>query len=264
MSQDAAVLFRIEDHIGIIELNRPDQRNSMSPELFAALAESIEQVKAEKSLRCVLITGRGSCFSAGADLRSNIQVNDPSRFQLPHERSYGMYLPFLSILDIEIPVIAALNGHAVGGGLGLALVCDIRVANKSAKFGANFTRLGIHPGMAITHLLPRLVGLPKAAELLLTGRLISGVEAAAVGLVNHAVEPEQVWSTAFDMAREIANNAPIAVRLTKRFLYQGQREAIRDAAYAEAFAQAATLETSDAREGMSALLEKRTPSFHGH
>ncbi|TNE46240.1 MAG: enoyl-CoA hydratase/isomerase family protein [Deltaproteobacteria bacterium] len=263
MSQEAAVLYRVENGVGIVELNRPDNRNSMTPELFAALGEVIQQVKSDASLRCVVITGRGRCFSAGADLRSNIQVKDQERHQLPHERSFGMYTPFLSVLDIEVPVIGALNGHAVGGGLGLALVCDIRIANKSSKYGANFTKLGIHPGMAITHILPRLVGFPKAAELLFTGKLIKGEEAASVGLVNHAVEGEDVFNMAMEMARDIANNAPIAVRLTKRFLYQGQNEAVRNAAYAEAFAQASTLDTQDAQEGINALLEKRQPEFQG-
>ncbi len=262
MTQEAAVLYRVEEGVGIIELNRPDNRNSMTPEIFVGLRDALAQVKADNDLRCLVITGRGRCFSAGADLNSAIQV-DGERFELPHERSYAMYQPFLSVLDVEIPVLGALNGHAVGGGLGLALVCDIRVANQDAKYGANFTRLGIHPGMAITHILPRLVGLPKAAELLFTGTLIKGVEAAETGLVNHAVPGDDVFPRTMEMARVIAANAPIAVRLTKRFLYQGQQEAIRNAAYAEAFAQASTLHTADAKEGISALLEKRKPAFKG-
>lgn len=263
MTQEPAVLYSVEEGVALLELNRPANRNSMTPELFAALGEAIERVKGDSNVRCVVITGRGNCFCAGADLRSNIQVEDESRFALPHEKSFGMYTPFLAMLDIEVPVIGALNGHTVGGGLGLALVCDIRIANQDAKYGANFTRLGFHPGMATTHLLPRLVGFPKAAELLFTGKLIKGAEAHELGLVNHAVPGDEVLSMAMEMARQIAANAPIAVRLTKRFLYQGQKEEIRNAAYAEAFAQSATLQTEDAKEGMAALLEKRTPQFQG-
>ena len=110
----------------------------------------------------------------------------------PDERSFAMYQPFLSVLELEVPVVGALAGHAIGGGLGLALVCDLRVASADAKYGANFTRLGLHPGMATTYLLPRIVGVPRAAELLLTGRLIDGAEAERMGLVNYALPAGEV------------------------------------------------------------------------
>jgi len=160
-------------------------------------------------------------------------------------------------------VIGALNGHAIGGGFGLALVCDIRIANRDAKYGANFTKLGLHPGMATTYFLPRLVGVPRAAELLFTGRLVSGEEAAQLGLANYAVAEDQVLPRAQDLARDIASSAPIAVRWTKRSLYQNADWDPVPAAYAEAHAQSRTLETDDSKEGVKALLEKRAPMFRG-
>jgi enoyl-CoA hydratase/carnithine racemase len=162
-----------------------------------------------------------------------------------------------------MPTIAAMNGHAVGGGFGLALVCDLRVANRDARYGANFARLGFHSGMAISHLLPRIVGVPLAADLLFSGRLVSGAEAAAIGLVHEAVSADEVAPAARRRAEAIAACAPEAVRLLKRSLYAGAGWDPRGAARAEAFAQAATMRSEDAREGIRALLEKREPKFSG-
>jgi enoyl-CoA hydratase/carnithine racemase len=174
-----------------------------------------------------------------------------------------MYEPFLALLSVEVPIIAAMNGHAIGGGLGLAIVSDLRVANRNAKYGANFVRLGFHPGMATTYILPRLLGAPRAIELLLTGRLISGAEAAELGLAHYAVDADEVLERAWGLAREIAEAAPVAVRLTKRSIYRGLGWDPSTAAEVEAHAQSRTLEMDDAQEGIQALLEKRPPQFRG-
>jgi enoyl-CoA hydratase/carnithine racemase len=167
------------------------------------------------------------------------------------------------VLDLEVPAIAAMNGHAVGGGFGLALACDLRFAAREGRYGANFARLGIHPGLAVSYLLPRLVGVARAADLLFTGRLIDGDEATAMGLVNEALPGDRVLARALAVAGQIAANAPIAVRMTKRSLYEALDWRPREAAFREAFAQAVTLDTEDAREGVDALLGKREPSFRG-
>ena len=262
---EPAVLYEVKDYIGTLTLNRPENRNSMTEDVLEGLRAAVSRAKEDAELRCLVVTGRGKSFCAGADFRSQIQRGgDPSgRKVLPNERSFAMYSPFLSLLEIEVPVVGALNGHAIGGGLGLALVCDIRVANRDAKYGANFTRLGLHPGMATTYFLPRLVGVPRAAELLFTGRLLSGAEAAEYGLVNYAVAEDEVLAKSLEIAREIASAAPIAVRWTKRSLYQNVSWDPVSAARAEAHAQSRTLETDDSKEGVAALLEKRTPLFRG-
>ncbi len=257
---DPAVLYESRDHVCEITLNRPENRNSMTPDVLDGLASAVAQAKADPEVRCVIITGKGKSFCAGADFRSNIQRSTAGA-QLPNERSFAMYAPFLSVLEIEVPVIGALNGHAIGGGLGLAVVCDLRVANREARYGANFVQLGLHPGMATTYILPRLVGLPRAAELLLTGRLLSGEEAAQFGLANYAVAPDEVLPRARALAREVASAAPIAVRLTKKSLYRHVDWDPRAAAEWEAALQSRTLETEDSREGVKALLEKRPPQF---
>jgi enoyl-CoA hydratase/carnithine racemase len=257
---DPAVRFTVDNAVGVITLNRPDNRNSMTPELLDAFAAASAAASAA-DLRCLVVTGTGSCFSSGADFKSTVQRGGDHR--APNERSYAMYQPFLSLLDIDVPVIGALNGHAVGGGFGLALICDLRIGARDAKYGANFVRLGLAPGMAISYLLPRLVGVARANELLLTGRLVDGAEAERIGILGRAVAASDVLGEALELARTIADNAPLAVRATKRAIQRGLGLQIRDAAQLEAYAQAETVATDDAREGIAALLAKRTPVFTG-
>jgi enoyl-CoA hydratase/carnithine racemase len=247
--------------LGVLTLDRPDNRNSMTPELLDAFTAASAAARADREIRCVVVTGRGSSFSAGADFKSTLQrAGDHSS---PSDRSYAMYEPFLTLLDLEVPVIGALNGHAVGGGFGLALMCDLRIGAREAKYGANFVRLGLAPGMAISYLLPRLIGMARASELLLTGRLVDGQEAERLGILNRAVPAADVLGEAMAMARAIADNAPLAVRETKRAIHRGLALHIREAARAEAYAQAESLATDDAREGIAALLAKRPPKFTG-
>jgi enoyl-CoA hydratase len=260
---EPAVLYDVHEHVAEITLNRPENRNSMTPDVLDGLCAAVERVRGDAAVRCVIVTGRGTSFCAGADFKTQAQVPAGESYRAPHERSYGMYAPFLSLLDVEVPAIAAMQGHAVGGGLGLAIVCDLRVANRDARYGANFVRLGLHPGMATTYILPRLVGVPKATELLLTGRLVSGAEAAACGLAHYAEAPTEVMTRARALAEEIATAAPLAVRGTKRSIYRGLGWDPREAARAEAHEQSRTLETEDFREGVAALLAKRPPIFKG-
>lgn len=260
---DAAVRFEHDGAIGVVTLDRPANRNSMTAELLDAFVAALAAARAVTDLRCLIITGSGPCFSAGADFRAIVQRDDGARPLAPHERSLAMYQPFLSVLDVEVPVIGALNGHAVGGGFGLALCCDLRIGAHEGRYGANFARLGLHPGMAITHLLPRLVGVARAADLLFTGRLVDGVEAHAMGLLGEVVPASDVLPRARAVAELIAANAPGAVRTIKRALGRGLAAAAHDAALAEAFAQAESLATADAAEGIAALLAKRPPQFSG-
>jgi len=252
-----AVHYAAQGPIGVITLNRPDNRNSMTPELLDAFAAASAEARADRNVRCVVVTGTGSCFSSGADFKATLQREGGA----PHERSYAMYAPFLSLLEIEVPIVGALNGHAVGGGFGLALQCDLRVGNIAAKYGANFTRLGLAPGMAISYMLPRIVGLSRANEMLLTATLITGDEAKAIGLLDRAVAADEVMPVAMELAERIASNAPFAVRATKAAIRRGLALDIREAARAEAVAQAQSIAMDDAREGIAALLAKRDPIF---
>jgi enoyl-CoA hydratase/carnithine racemase len=255
-----AVRYEARDRIGVITLAQPP-RNSMTPELLDAFAAASAAARADNEIRALVVTGTGSSFSAGADLKAGLQRGGDEL--PPAERSYAMYQPFLSLLDVEVPIIGALNGHAIGGGFGLALVCDLRIAALEGKYGANFVALGLAPGMAITHLLPRLVGVARASELLYTGRLVDGAEAERLGIVNRAVPAAQVLEESLALARAIVANAPFALRATKAAIRRSLALDARAAARAEAFDQAASLAMQDAREGMSALLEKRKPVFTG-
>lgn len=258
---ERAVLYESSGQIGLITLNRPDERNAMTPELLDAFTEAIAEARDDREIRCLVVTGKGRCFSAGANLRSSMQRSDlgkPSR-----DASFAMYEPFLGVLDVAVPVVAALNGHTVGGGFGLSLLADIRVANLDAKYGANFARLGIHSGLGISYVLPRLVGAAHASELLFTGRLITGREALEMGLVTHAVDADAVVPKSMELAQAIAGSAPVAVQQMKASIRKGLGWKIREAALAEAELQAASLQGEDAKEGIAAVLEKREPVFRG-
>ena len=259
-----AVRYESRGEIGVITLDRPDNRNSMTPELLDAFTAASARARDDDAARCIVITGTGACFSAGADFRSILQRGEEAgKPRAPHEKSFAMYEPFLSVLDLEVPVIAACNGHTVGGGFGLALLCDIRIGAREARYGANFARLGLHPGMAISYLLPRLVGVSRAAEMLFTGRLVEGDEAERIGILSSALPAAEVLPRALELAAAIAASAPLAVRMTKKTFYRGLGWDVRGAAFTEAFAQAQSLATADAAEGIDALLAKREPRFRG-
>ncbi|MBW1782298.1 MAG: enoyl-CoA hydratase/isomerase family protein [Deltaproteobacteria bacterium] len=257
---DAPILFEKRGPIAQITLNRPDNRNSMDDETMPAFDEAVSRAKEDKDLRCLIITGSGKSFCAGADFKSGLFE---SRGRLPHEILMDAYGPFLAIEQLEMPTIAAMNGHAIGGGFGLALICDIRIANRHSKYGANFARLGLHAGMAVSYMLPRIVGLPLANELLFTGRLISGERAAEIGLANYAVKGDQVVEKAWELAEEIATSAPVAVRMIKQAIYRGIQWDPCSAGETDALYQSRTFEMADAKEGIAALLENRKPVFKG-
>ena len=257
---DAPVLYDVKDNIGTITINRPENRNSMDAETMAAFEKIVEQVIGDESLRCVIVTGSGKSFCAGADFKSSLMNNNG---KLPNQALQSVYGPFLEIQKIKPPTIAAMNGHAIGGGFGLSLICDMRIANKDAKYGANFARLGLHTGMAVSYMLPRIIGLPMANELLFTGRLINGAQAKEIGLVNYVVAASEVLSKARELAKEIAACAPVAVQMIKRSVYRGFEWRPEDAAEFEAHCQSRTSEMADSREGIAALLEKREPNFTG-
>ncbi|MFH1125408.1 MAG: enoyl-CoA hydratase/isomerase family protein [Pseudomonadota bacterium] len=257
---DAPIVFEIRGNIAQITLNRPDNRNSMNEETMPAFRDAISQAKKNRDLRCLIITGSGNTFCSGADFKSGLL---DAKDRLPHQILMDAYGPFLAVDALEMPTIAAMNGHAIGGGFGLALICDIRIASRRSKYGANFARLGLHSGMAVAYMLPLIVGLPLANELLFTGRLITGEKAAEIGLANYALEPDQVVRKAWELAEEIAACAPVAVKMIKQAIHRGIRWDPRNCAEIDSLYQSRTFEMEDAKEGISALLESRKPVFTG-
>jgi enoyl-CoA hydratase len=263
------VLVEREGAVATLVLNDPERRNAMSQAMGEQFAARIAELAADPALRALILTGRGRAFSAGGDLgmiqeradAGAARAGSPRRAVAEAMRSF--YQLFLSVRDVPCPTIAALNGAAVGAGLCVALACDLRIASASARLGLNFTALGLHPGMAATWMLPRLVGPARAAELLYTARLVTGEEAAALALVNRALPPEEVLPAARALAAECAAAAPLANRAVKRALARSAGASLEDQLAFEAEEQAATLASRDAQEGLAAARERRRPVFEG-
>lgn len=255
---------RPAEGVVLLTLDLPDRRNAMTEELTAAWGSTIAELSADRGLRAVVVTGAGSAFCAGGDL-SWLGAGDDDGTQVPirlRDRMLPFYRTWLSIRELEVPTIAALNGAAIGAGLCLALGCDLRYATPEAKLGMPFTSLGMHPGMAATYLLPEAVGLPRAREMLFTGRVLRGSEAVGIGLVNQLFPAESLVEEALSIAGRIASTAPIATRLTKRAMQHGPRSFV-EALEWEALAQPVTLASDDLREGLRAQAERRPAEFRG-
>lgn len=247
-----------DGHVAIVELRRPPH-NYFDIPLIAALATAFEAVDADPTLRVVLLCAQGKSFCAGA--------NFANRDATPEARSpraiNPLYGEALRLYACEKPVVGAIHGAAVGGGLGVALVPDFRVTCPEARFSANFTRLGFHPGFGLSVTLPRLIGGQKAALMFYTGRRIGGEEAVAIGLADRLVAQDQVRAAALDLAREIAASSPLAVVATRATLRQGLVEQIRSAVAHESVNQNRQFLTEDFQEGVRAMAERREPLFRG-
>jgi enoyl-CoA hydratase len=213
-------------------------------------------------VRCVVVTGAGSAFCSGGDL-SWIGAEGAAPVDRLRRRMSAFYRSWLSVADLEVPTIAAVNGAAIGAGLALALACDVRYVASDAKLGVPFARLGMHPGMLTTWSLPRVAGLAVARDLLLTGRLVDGEEAVRLGIASRAVRAGEVLGVALEAADAIAASAPLAARLTKVALAGDGHASYAAALEWEALAQAATLATDDLQEGVAAQRERRAPKFTG-
>lgn len=257
-----AVLVEREGGVVTLTFNRPDVRNAMTVELTEAFAEAVGSLRGDASVRCVVVTGAGKAFCAGGDL-SWIQPGPGADVPTIRAKMRSFYTRFLAIRSLDVPTIAAVNGAAVGAGLCVAMACDIRIASEDAKLSTAFLRLGMHPGMAATYLLTRLVGTARAAELFFTAKTIDGREAERIGLVNRAVPAGALMSEATALAREIAANAPIPMGMTKRAIYLAERADLETMLEYEGLAQPITMATQDLVEGLTAVKEKRPPKFEG-
>ena len=255
-------LERPSEGVVLLTLDNPDMRNAMSDEMTSSWVAAIDELAADTSVRVVVVTGAGSAFCSGGDTGWIASEPDASVDEL-RARMMPFYRAWLSVRRLEVPTIAAVNGHAIGAGLCLALACDIRYAAAGAKLGLPFNKLGMHAGMAGTWLLPNVVGPAHARDLLLTGRLVEANEALRLGLVSQVVDPDVFLQEVLAIAAGIAATAPIAARLTKLALADGGHADFESALQWEALAQPMTLATHDLQEGICAAREKRMPTFRG-
>ena len=252
--------------IRLLTLNRPDRLNAMNHQLVAELHERLDEVAADPDVRCVVLTGAGRGFCAGLDLKDSAAVpgtEDLGRPQrgLATQQHIATLIPHLR--SLKVPVVAAVNGPASGGGFALALGSDVRVCSTSARFNVAFVRIGLSGcDIGVSWLLPRLVGAGRAFELLLTGRLIDAAEADALGLVTRVVDDGQVLDAALEVAEQIAGNSPFGVWMTKEVMWsQLEVGSLQAGIDLENRTQILSSFTEDSTEAMRAFLGKRQPSF---
>jgi enoyl-CoA hydratase/carnithine racemase len=262
---DILLQERPEEGILVFTLNRPEAMNCFNLDLLGALAGAVREANFDMTLRCLIITGAGTsdpkkvAFSTGADLkeRKTMTPDQVRRFVSTIRET------FTAVEQVRVPVIAAINGFAFGGGMELALACDLRIASSSVVMGLTETSLAIIPGAGGTQRLPRIIGVAKAKELIFTARRIDAKTALEIGLVNRVVEPEGLISAAMALAREIAGNGPIGVAQAKFAINYGMEASLGVALPLETKAYEATIPTKDRLEALAAFTEKRKPLFRG-
>ena len=261
-------MVRLADHgsgVVSVTLHDPERRNAMSPAMTQAWSEAMEHLverDRRHDLACVVLTGAGRAFCSGGDL-GWLGADPQASVAELRDRMMPFYRSWLALRDLSVPSIAAVNGIAVGAGAALLLSCDLRIAGSQAAFSVPFTRLGLHPGMAISYLLPTAVGLTAARDLLFTSRRIDAEEMLRLGIVSQVVESDAVVERSLALAHQIAANGPVAVRLTRATLAEGIPADVATALRTEGIVQAVTLATHDMVEGLAAAQERREPRFTG-
>ena len=247
------VNFEQKGPVAILTIDRQEALNALNSQVLCDLDEAITKVEKADDVFAVILTGAGRSFVAGAD------IGEMKGFSSIDGKKFGVHgnSIFLRLENLAKPVIAAVNGFALGGGCELAMACDIRIASEKAKFGQPEVGLGITPGFGGTQRLPRIVGVSKAMELILTAKTISAAEAKEIGLVSEVYAPEEPMDKAMELANAICANAPIAVAESKRCIRMGMQADIATASAFEAEAFGVTCGTEDKNEGMGAFLEKR-------
>jgi enoyl-CoA hydratase len=254
------LLFELRDGVATITINRPDKLNTLNDQVVAELADAAERVATEEAIRGAILTGAGTkAFVAGADI-GDLARQGPFDGKARALRGQAMLRRFETCGK---PVVAAVNGYALGGGCELAMACHLRIASETAKFGQPEVKLGIAPGYGGTQRLPRLVGKGHALYLILTGEMIDAREAYRIGLVNKVVAPAELLGAAEDTLRRILAMGPLAVRLALEAVERGLDMSLEEGLLLEANHFGLLAASADMREGLTAFLEKRPPRFQG-
>lgn len=264
------VLYQQDGRVVTLTLNRPESRNAIGTHGDCqALVDAFERAGDDPSVSCIVLTGAGKAFCAGGDIKAmknppvdGIGLRDkPDATRANYRR--GIQKVARTLWECEIPVVCAVNGHAIGVGLDLATLCDIRISVPQAKFASSFIKMGLVPGDGGAWILPRAVGLSKAAEMIFTGDTLDAEAAREAGIVSRIAEANELMATAQELAARIAANPPRSLRLAKRLLREGQQQRLSDVLELSAAFQGMAHETADHREAVDAFIEQRNPEFTG-
>jgi 2-(1,2-epoxy-1,2-dihydrophenyl)acetyl-CoA isomerase len=258
------LIYDEKDGVATLTMNRPERLNALGDTLRDDLHHAIVRASDDPAIRAIVLTGAGRGFCSGGDVKvMNENKERGADRPLIDKVAPSRDRTVLAMRDAPKPLIAAVNGPAAGAGMNIALACDIRIASSTARFGETFAKRGLHVDWGGTYFLPRIVGMAKACELIFTGEIIDAEEALALGIVSKVVAPEELMPSVHELAQKIAAGPPIAIRLAKRALYRSQDCDLRSALEFETYAQNICSETEDAREGITAFVEKRLPRFQG-
>jgi enoyl-CoA hydratase len=254
------IIYEVQEHIAIIRFNRPKALNAINQTVIAEMKDALEKIAADKSIRALILTGEGDkAFVAGADIAS-MKDFTPLQGRLFSQQGHEL---LFQLEALPIPVIACVNGFALGGGTEIAMACDFIYAADSARFGQPEINLGIMPGFGGTQRLSRLVGKSMAKELCLTGVMISAQEAKDIGIVNKVFPKEALWEETMKVAKLLASKGKVSLRAVKDTINRGHDQDLRSGCYMESDAFAMCMASEDSKEGMGAFLEKRKPDFKG-
>ena len=259
-----SIIYEQDHRVVTITLNRPDTRNALSGDLIDGLINALEKANRDKNVGCVILTGAGKSFSSGGNLQEikNMTTKDNmSQSQLEDWYKFGIQKIPLTMNAIDVPIVAAVNGHAIGAGNDLCTMCDIRIAGEDAKFSESFLRIGIIPGDGGSWFLPKIIGLSRAAEMILTCDVLDAEKALNWGLVSQIVKNEELIIQAKKIANKIASQPPEATRRAKRLLRMSQNVSLDNALEMAASQQSILQMMDDHREALDALIEKRKPKY---
>ncbi len=255
--------FEVRERIATITLNRPEKKNAFTTDMLHAWADALLECGQRDDVHVVVLTGTGDAFCSGGDVGNMKDRAKDTAYERKVSLADRVHRIPLILETFDKPVIVAVNGVATGAGMDMALMGDIRIAAQSARFAETYVRIGIFAGDGGTWYLPRIVGMPKALELLWTARFVDAMEAERLGIVNKVVPDEQLMAATYEMAGQIAAQPPIAVQMMKRAAYQGARMDLRTHLDMASSHMAAIYSTQDHQEAVAAFQEKRKPQFHG-
>jgi len=254
------------DRVMLATLNRPEKKNALSEDMMDVLRKALQSANEDPGIGCFVITGAGDAFCSGGDLGRRAEdsaAGDPTPLERKRRLQNVTHKVALAVEEFEKPLIAAVNGAAVGAGMDLSLMCDIRVASRSARFSEAYIRIGLLPGNGGCYFLPRLVGMARALELLWTADFVDAEEALQLGLVNHVYSDEAFMSETLAFAKRLAGGPPVQLRDIKKLAYQAQRTDLRTSLESVAAHMAVVQSTDDYKEAISAYKGKRQPRFTG-